>query len=423
MGILQKAIRGTINNLKEYGFNQFEHDFIKHFYGDGLKSTSGVAVNEDNAMKFSAVHACVKIISEDIGMLPIEIRKWRDPKNRSKGSDIAYDLPLCDIMLYEPNTEQHSMTFGETMQSHILLSGNGYAYKEINNRGQVVGLKLLNWYNMLTERDRSTGEIVYRFRHEHGNYNFKREEIFHIPGLGYDGVVGYSPIRLAMEAIGLGLASEQFASYFFANGANVGGFIKTPNKIKDKQALQEEFEKKFSGLGKAHKVLFLEEGMEFQKLVMPLREAQFIEGRKFQLEEIARIYRMPLHMIQSMDKATFNNIEHQDLAYVKRTMLPWVRRWELGIDTRLLTKRDRMLGYFSRFNIDEWLRGDSKTRAEVNHIKRQDGVISANEWRADDNQNPRNEPEADRLIINGNMRDISIVNSQDPAGGGDPTSA
>jgi len=413
MSLISRSVRRTVQNNISLG--DFEKSFFRHFYG-GPTSTTGVKVNEETALKFSAVLACIKIISEDIGMLPCEVRKWRATQNHSKGSDLAHELPLHDMLSHQPNEEMDSMSFDEAHQSHVLSSGNGYALKDISMRGQVSRLTLLNWQCVTPQRNKDSGAVEYKFDTGNGKPEiFNREEIFHVHGLGFDGLVGYSPIRMAMEAIGLGLAAEQFAAYFYSNGANVGGFVEMPNSVKDKESMKTEFAEKFAGLGKAHKVLFLEEGMKFQKLVMPLAEAQFIETRKFQIEEIARAYRMPLHMLQDLSNATFSNIEHQDLAYVKRTLLPWVRRRELAIDTQLLTKRQREQGYFCRYNLEEWMRGDSKTRAEVNHIKRQDGIITTNEWRADDGQNPRDEAEADLLVINGNMREIGVVTSTKPA--------
>ena len=416
MGLLKSVLHGGVRNFNQMSMADFEKEFFRHFYG-GHKSTSGVMVNEETAMKFSAVYTCIKIISEDIGMLPIEIRKWRDPRDKSKGSDFAYDHPLYDVLSNAPSPEMTSMIFEETLQSHILSSGNGYAYKKMNMRGQVTGLQLLDWHAINPERNKNTGKIEYKFMDREKEIILPFDEVFHIPGLGYDGIVGYSPIRMSMEAIGLGLAAEQFASYFYSNGANVGGFIELPGAVKDKEGMKKEFQEKWGGLSKSHKVLFLEEGMKFQKLVMPLQDAQFIETRKYQKQEIASIYRMPLKMIQDHDKSTYSNNEQQELDYVKHTLMPWIVRWEQSAGMRLLTKTDREKGYFTRFNVDEMLRGDAKSRADVNHIKRQDGVITGNEWRAEDNMNPRPEPEADMLIVNGNMRHISIVTSTDPVSG------
>lgn len=382
--------------------------FEELFYSLGRPSTSGVPVSSESAMRFSAVFACVRIISEDIGMLPTEIKQRR--KN-SGGFSTATDHPVYHLLKFSPNPETNSMTFCETLQSHILLSGNGYAFKEWDSKGRLDKLTLLDWHKVGVQRNLETNNLEYTFDDRGKKEIWDKSRVFHVSGFSPDGILGYSPIRLAMDAIGLGMAAEQFASYFYANGANVGGFIKLPASVKDKAGMIKEFEEKFTKLGKSHKVIFLEDGMDFQKLVMPLREAQFIEIRKFQIEEIARIYRTPLHMLQDLTHATFSNIEHQDIAYVKRTLLPWIRRWEIAVDTQLLTSIDRKLGHFCKFDIDEMLRGDSKSRAEVNHLRRQNGVITANEWRLMDNLNPSDDPMADRLLANGNMVPINALSN------------
>ena len=409
---------GFIKNMlvKNYSLSDFETDFTRHFYG-GTPSNTGVKVDEQTAMRFNAVYACIRIISEDIGMIPTELRKWRNVSDHSKGSDPAYNHALYEVLMNQPNPEMHSMIFEETMQSHILSSGNGYAHKTINNRGQVTKLTLLDWFNVQPNR-LETGELVYLFDDRGKEITFRFDEIFHIPGLGYNGIVGYSPVGMAREAIGLGLAAEEFAARFYSNGANVGGIITMPNKIQDKEALRKELKAKHAGLSKSHEVMILEEGSEYKRIDMPLADAEFLATREFQDRQIAMIYRMPLKMIQDYSKGgTYNNNEQQELDYTKHTIMPWVIRWEQSITTRLLTKRDRMDGYFVRFNMDELLRGDSKTRADVNHIRRQDGIITGNEWRAMDDMNPRSEPEADMLVINGNMREISVVKSVEPVEG------
>lgn len=393
-----------ILTAKNYSLSDFEKDFNRFFYG-GKSSTSGVNINEDTAMRFSAVFACVRVLSETIAAMPIKVYKRRP----NGGRDIAYNHPLYRILHDEPNEEMTAFKLQETMQSHLVLSGNAYAYKEIDGRGRVKSLKLLNWENIMPERNKKTGKIEYIFDDNGNKITLNYDEIFHISGLGFDGIKGYSPITLAMDAVGLGMAAEQFASYFYSNGANVGGFIELPQAVKDKEELKNEFTQKFTGLGKSHKVIFLENGMKFQKLVMPLNEAQFIETRKFQIQEIARIYRMPLHLIQDLERATFSNIEHQDLGFIKHTMFPWVVRWEQEINHRLFTSFERQQGYYAEFSMDALLRGDAKSRAEVLHIKRQDGIINANEWRELDNQNPQPDELGDTYFINSTMIPVQLA--------------
>lgn len=406
MQLWQKfKMAGNILTAKNYSLSDFEKDFNRFFYG-GKPSISGVNVNEDTALRFSAVLACVRVLSETIAAMPIKVYKRRAS---GTGRDIAYTHPLYRLLHDEPNDEMTAFKMQETMQSHVVLSGNAYAYKELDGRGRVKSLKLLNWEKISPERNKNTGKIEYIFDDNGTKIPFNYDEIFHISGLGFDGIKGHSPIMLSMDAVGLGMAAEQFASYFYSNGANIGGFIETPEAVKDKEDLKKEFTEKFTGLGKSHKVIFLENGMKFQKLVMPLAEAQFIETRKFQIQEIARIYRVPLHLIQDLERATFSNIEHQDLGFIKHTMFPWVVRWEQEINHRLLTPFERAQGYYVEFCMDAILRGDAKSRAEVLHIKRQDGIVSANEWRELDNQNPQEGEHGDKYFINGNMIPVELA--------------
>lgn len=398
---------GFIKNMlfRKYTLADFERDFEEKFYGSWT-STTGIKVNEESALRFTAVYACRRVLSETLAAMPIKI--YRKRKNGT-GRDLVDDHPLYEILHDTPNAEMTAFNFQETMQDHIVSSGNGYAYKEIDGRGRVKSLKLLNWQQITPQRNKDTGRIEYIFNDNGTKITFSQDEIFHIAGLGFNGIVGYSPIYMAMEAVGLGLAAEQFAAYFYSNGANIGGFIELPGNVRDKNALRKEIEEKFAGLGKSHKVMLLENGMKFQKLVMPLNEAQFIETRKFQKQEIASIYRVPLHLIQDLDKATFANIEHQDLGFIKHTMFPWVVRWEQSQNMRLLTQLERKQGYYTEFSMDALLRGDAKSRAEVLHIKRQDGVINADEWRELDNQNPQPNDMGQTYFINGNMVPVQIA--------------
>ena len=396
----------TSTRFANYSLTDFENDFNKTFY-EGTETNSGIKVDEESAKKFSVVYACIKNISEDIATMPTEIRKYKDVKNTSNGSDVASYIPLHDVVRYKANEEQEALTFFETMQNHALSSGNAYAHKEINGKGQVTSLRILNWQKITPRRNEKTGKIEYCFDNNGEEIILRKDEVFHLAGFGFDGMVGYSPVRMAMNSIGLGLAAEHFAADFFKNGANVGAIIELPNAIKNPEALRNELKEKYVGLGKSHQAMVLEQGVKYHSLSMPLAEAQFIENRRFQIEEIARIYRMPPHMVGDLSRATFSNIEEQSLSYLRQTLFAWIQRWESAINTQLLTKFDRQKGLFCRFNIDELLRADSTTRATTNNIKRQNGIITTNEWRASDNMNPREEKEADMLFFNGNMIPIS----------------
>jgi len=272
-------------------------------------------------------------------------------------------------------------------------------------------------------RNIETWVLEYQYIDRGKTYILPIEKVFHLPGLGWDGTRGYSPIRMCMEAIGLGLAAEQFAALFYANGANVGGFIAVEGGAGNQQrqdAVKEELKEKFSGLSHSHEIMVLPKGSEFHRLDMPLAEAQFIETRKFQIEEIARIYRVPMHLLQNLDRATFSNIEHQDLGFIKHTMMPWFVRWEQYINQRLLTRAERQKGLYAEFNLQALLRGDSKTQADIMHIHRQDGVYNADEIREFSGVNPQEGEFGRRYFINGNMIPIEYAGKVTPKPAGDP---
>lgn len=424
MGIIRNGLIGGVQNAARgnISLSQFDQQFDNHFWPE-RNSIAGVPVNEDSALRNTAVWGCTMGISEDVGMLPFEVRKWRDVRNKSKGYDLALDHPLFDLFMFQPdpveNIKTHSMTFRQTMQHHTLTSGNGYAAIHMDFAGRITRLQLLDWRDVALARNKDTKKLEWIFDDNGTPQIIPYDRLFQLAGLGFDGLRGYSPIRMAMEAVGLGLAAEHFASYFYANGANMGGMITTPKTIRDKKSLSDEFNEKFKGIGNSHKVIFLEEGMEFKKLVMPLKEAQFIETRRFQVEEVARVYRYPMHMLQELTDANYSNIEAQDLGYTKRVVLPWSTRWEKAVSTQLLTRREREQGFHVKTDLDEILRAEQKTRAEIMHLKRQDGVVTGNEVRASDNQNPSDQPEADELYINGNMVKLSDAGKVPTGGGGD----
>lgn len=225
----------------------------------------------------------------------------------------------------------------------------------------------------------------------------------HIPGLGFDGLVGYSPIAMAKNAIGMAIACEEFGAKFFANGASPSGVLEHPGTIKDPQRVREAWQSQFGGSSNAGKVAVLEEGMKYSPIGISPDQAQFLETRKFQIDEIARIFRVPPHMIGDLEKSTFSNIEQQSLEFVKYTLGPWVARWEQAMSQALLTPEERTR-YEIHFNVDGLLRGDYESRMNGYAVGRQNGWLSANDIRELENMNRIPEEEGgDLYLINGNM--------------------
>jgi HK97 family phage portal protein len=388
------------------------------FYNWGGRRTSktGMVVNEQTAMQFTAVFSCIQVLSQTLASMPILLYRDREVGNKSSGKDRAVDHPLYDILKTAPNREIPSMYLKETMMGHICSSGNGYSQIQRNRRGEVISLNLLPWTVTDVGRNPSTYAIEYWTNDRGKSVKLNPDEVLHIPGLGFDGIKGYSPIRMAMEAIGLGMAAEEFGASFFSNGANAGGVVEYEKAMKDeaKKEFRASFMEKYGGLGKSNSVIFLENGSKFTKLAIPNNEAQFLETRRFQKEEIASIYRVPLHLIQDLQQSTNNNIEHQSLEFVIYTMLPWFVRWEQFINFKLLTKEERQQGLFAEFLINALLRGDTAARAQMLHLMRQDGVINADQWRELENMNPQEDGQGKYYLVNGNFVSVETAAKQPP---------
>lgn len=333
-------------------------------------STSGKSVNERSAMQMTAVYACVRILSESIAGLPVHLYQYKDGGSKAK----AIDHPLYTLLHDEPNPEMTSFVFRETLMTHLLLWGNAYAQIIRNGKGQVVGLYPLMPNRMSVDRD-DKGQLYYQYQMQDSDANtgktgtvtLKPSDVLHIPGLGFDGLVGYSPIAMAKNAIGLSIATEEYGAKF------------------------------------SHKVAILEEGMHYTPISISPEQAQFLETRKFQIDEIARIFRVPPHMVGDLEKSSFSNIEQQSLEFVKYTLEPWIVRWEQSLNRALLTDSEKA-AYFVKFNVDGLLRGDYQSRMNGYATARQNGWMSANDIRELENLD-RIPPElgGDLYLINGNM--------------------
>ena len=374
------------------------------FYMGG--SSAGKNVNERSAMQMTAVYSCVRILAEAVASLPLHFYRYKDDGGKEK----AININLYHLLHDEPNPEMSSFVFRETLMTHLLLWGNAYAQIIRNGKGEVVALYPLMPNKMQVDRNEK-GEIYYIYNRysdeaktgELGTVYLNRKDVLHIPGLGFDGLVGYSPIAMAKNAIGLAMATEEYGSKFFANGAAPSGVLEHPGTIKDPSRVREAWQSQFGGSGNSGKVAVLEEGMKYTPISISPEQAQFLETRKFQINEIARIFRVPPHMVGDLEKSSFSNIEQQSLEFVKYTLDPWVIRWEQALSRSLLSDEEKKK-YFFKFNVEGLLRGDYQSRMQGYATARQNGWMSANDIRELENLDRiPTEDGGDLYLVNGNM--------------------
>lgn len=357
--------------------------FVQAFGG---KTESGVEVSEWTAMNLPAVYSCVSIIVDNLAQLPIIVAR----KRPDGGREVLTDHPLTAILHDSPNPDMTSFVFRQSVSSHALLWGNGMAEIERNRRGDPLAM-----WPLLPDRTRARKPEGERLRYESRingrSVTIPAEDVLHIPALGFDGYMGYSPIHIAREAVGLGLAAQRFGSKFFANDARAGGFLSHPAKLGDvgTKNVADSFNKQ-SGPDNAFKVKVLEEGMKFISTTIPPDDAQFLSTREFQVAEIARMYRVPLVLLNAMEKSTSwgTGIEQQMIAFVVWTIQPWIVRWEQELNRKLLTDAERASGVFIKFNLNAILRGDMKARGQFYKDLWGVSALNANEIRAFEDMDP-----------------------------------
>lgn len=369
-------------------------------------STSGKRVNERTAMQMTVVYSCVRVLSEAVAGLPLHLYQY----TKEGGKEKAVKHPLYFLLHDEPNPEMSSFVFRETLMTHLLLWGNAYAQIIRNGKGEVIALYPLMPDRMEVDRD-GNGQLYYIYSVSQDDVptvkgsrvRLEQSDVLHIPGLGFDGLVGYSPIAMAKNAIGMAIACEEYGAKFFANGATPGGILEHPGTVKDPARVRESWTQAFGGSSNSNKVAVLEEGMKYTPISISPEQAQFLETRKFQIDEIARIFRVPPHMVGDLEKSSFSNIEQQSLEFVKYTLEPWLVSWEQSMIRSLLSAAEKEQ-YFMKFNVDGLLRGDYASRMNGYATARQNGWMSANDIRELENLDriPA-EQGGDLYLINGNM--------------------
>ena len=371
------------------------------------RSNAGEQVDEKAAMQIPTVYACVRLLAESIAALPLHLYRITDENgNKEK----ARNHPLYKILYRQPNPEMTSFVFWETLMTHLLLWGNAYAQIVRDGKNTVLGLYPLLPENVEVDRDES-GELYYIYHaytdevpgEQNKDIYFRRDEIFHVPGLGFNGLIGFSPIAMMKNSLGTSIAVDKYGSAFFKNGAQPSGVLEHPGVMKDPNRVRDNWEAAYGGAANAHRVAVLEEGMTYKPVSLPPEDSQFLESKQFSVTEICRIFRVPPHLVADLSHATFSNIEYQSLNFVMHSLTPWLVRIEQGIIKDLLLE-DEQDTYFPKFNVDGLLRGDYQSRMNGYAIGRQNGWMSANDIRELENLDriPA-EDGGDLYLINGNM--------------------
>ncbi|MCD8108765.1 MAG: phage portal protein [Clostridiales bacterium] len=378
------------------------------------RAESGERVDEKSSLQIATVYACVRLLAETVASLPLHLYRYKG----DDGKERALDHPLYKILYRLPNPEMSSFSFRECMMTHLLLWGNAYAQIVRDNRNEILGLYPLMPQNV--EIDRDDRDEIYYIYHAYEDdkpgetgkdYYFKREEVLHIPGLGFNGLVGFSPIGMMKNALGSAIAVEKYGSAFFRNGAQPSGVLEHPGVLKSPEKVRDAWDATYGGSSNAHKVAVLEEGMSYKAISLPPEDSQFLETRKFSVEEICRIFRVPPHLVQSLEHATFSNIEHQGIDFVQHSITPWIIRWEQAIIKDLLLEEEQD-EYFPKFNVEGLLRGDYQSRMNGYAVAFSNGFMSPNEIRRLENLDPiPAEDGGDDYYLNGSYTKLKDAGS------------
>ena len=352
----------------------------------GSQSHSGVNITYEKALSNSAVFNAITLISGTIAGLPLNLYR-KKPKG---GNTVEDSRPLHKMLHLSPNPEMSAMSFRETMVSHILGWGNCFAEIQRDNVGRIIALWPIPPNRVNIMRMKGSGNLYYDVHVGAETIAIPRDRMLHIPGLGDNGISGYSIITLARESIGLGLAMEEFGARFFGNGTHPGAIAEHPGKLSQDahDNLKGSLTEQYSGLGKSHRLLILEEGMQLKQIGIPPEDAQFLESRVFSVNEIARWFNLPPHKLKELTHATFTNIEHQSIEFVIDSILPWLVRFEQGYNLQLLTEVERGRKLYFKHVVEGLLRGDAESRGKFYSLMFNIGSMSINEIRTKEDMNP-----------------------------------
>lgn len=354
----------------------------KRYRGPGVSAAlystvnSGVMVTPETSLTLAVAFACINVLSTDTAVLPFNVYKAR----KSGGRDLAYDHPVNELLSLAPSADHDSITLRQATMGHCNGWGNGYQEIVRDDRGRPLELVPLDprWSETQPFRAKS-GRLLYTI---HGAREEPKalpaRDILHIAGLGWDGLIGYSPVAMCRQAIGLGIAAEMFGASFFGNGSHGSGAIKLKKNLTptSRENLRQSIERAHATPANANRLMILEEGMEWEQTSINPDDAQFLETRKFQVLEVCRIYRVPPHKVMDYSQAHLANLEESNTDYLMTSLMPWLVKWEQQADRKLLTRAERMAGYTCRHDMNAFMRGNSTARGELYQILLNSGAAS-----------------------------------------------
>ena len=396
----------TVQAIRSRWFGPFASNSaeLAELFGRGVATATGIPVNEETALNYAAVFCAVALIADDISSLPLMLYK-RLPNG---GKERFVNHPLYRLLHDSPNEEMSTMTWRQTMQGHVLTWGNGYAEIERDGAGRPAALWPITPDRVTPFRD-SDGVLRYRITNTNAPPTILDAfDMLHLHGLGFDGLMGYSPVAKARESIGLSVATERFGATFFGNGSTFGGVFEHPGRMS--QPAQENFRKaiaeRHQGVDRAHKFLIVEEGMKYQKLGIPPNDAQFLDTRVFQIREIARWYKIPPHKLADLADATFSNVEQMNIDYYTSCLRPWLTLWEEELSRKLIAPLEQQIQFVEHLTAG-LLKADATARAALYTSQFHVGAIQPNEIRDLENLNPVKG--GDRAFVPLNMIPIDRV--------------
>ena len=394
----------SATNVDWYARNGYRR--LYSLLGGGEPSWSGLNVTEATALNCSAVWACIRVISDPIGSLPLRLYRRVGNDDRER----ATDHPLYSILAEAPNQDMTSLDWRSCLQAHALSWGNGFSQIVRRSRsGEIIELLPIAPDAVMPDEDEQ-GRLRYRVRLKNGQEEiWTRDKVFHLRGLGFDGRWGYSVIGLAKQSIGLAQAMEKYGAKFFSAGGRVPYVLEHPanfKNVEEAKQFRENWKEAYGSGDNWHQGVILIGGMKYTQIGLKPEDAQFLASRQFQLPEICRWFRVSPHMVGDLSRATFSNIEHLGLEFLTQTLGYWLRVWEQTISRCLLTAEERKTLY-AEFDTDALLRGDYKSRMEGYAIARQNGWLNGNDIRRRENLGPI--PGGEQYVIQLNMQPLDQV--------------